>query len=395
MATPIIDSRGYQLVPEAPIDPQAFTKGAALAQMISGRKQQAADAEKQRYGGILAQLLRAGSEEEYNAMLNNFSQMNQDPDILSDLNYLGQIGMGEGMNVAESMLRGYGMETFVPGYGKGPQQKQYAPQWRFDERFYEEMIDGKSTGRFFNREIMRDTNMGETSSRWIPIGGGDYQPDPTADMRLRSPKGLTAEDEANAAMLISGAKKSGEIDAEVSGAEDIAAAEEKIAFSKESGKLEAQERAEYKAGALGKMNAFNNQLRTMDKAIDALKNNAETGYIAQYLPTWRQSTIKLQEALKEMGIERINSATFGALSEKELGLALSIDIPENMNEDDLLVYLEEKRAAMQKLAEENRKLYKYMSEGGTIAGWMDLQEKEYGNPEKKAYLERKKAIMGQ
>lgn len=114
MATPIIDTRGYELVPEAPIDPQAFNKGAALAQMISGRKQQAADAEKQRYGGILAQLLRAGSEEEYNAMLNNFSQMNQDPDILSDLNYLGQIGMGEGMNVAGAMLRGYGMESSIP-----------------------------------------------------------------------------------------------------------------------------------------------------------------------------------------------------------------------------------------------------------------------------------------
>ena len=198
-------------------------------------------------------------------------------------------------------------------------------------------------------------------------------------MRLRSPKGLTAEDEANAAMLISGAKKQGEYNV----LEDTGADIEADAAAK---KIQAEELAKEKsgqmAGALETINGYAAQISTLKKAGKAIRDGAETGWISQWLPTFTKATADLEMAARDMGIENINRATFGALSEKELELAMKVGLDLSLDEDVLLAQIEERVAAMEKLQQEMRKYRSFLANNATIDQWLEKQEELYGKPKK-------------
>ena len=66
---------------------------------------------------------------------------------------------------------------------------------------------------------------------------------------------------------------------------------------------------------------------TMYAAINAIERGGRSGALDQFLPAFDAATATLRNAATTMGIDIINSATFGALSESELRLALSSGIP--------------------------------------------------------------------
>ena len=99
-----------------------------------------------------------------------------------------------------------------------------------------------------------------------------------------------------------------------------------------------------------------NQFNIIDKQIqdfrrigELVDEGAKTGFIQKYLPSTNSATVELEQIAKRMGIDIINSATFGALSATELQLALSTGFDLNLKGDELVDYLERKIAAQTKL----------------------------------------------
>ena len=217
---------------------------------------------------------------------------------------------------------------------------------------------GNEVDRTYLITQRRNPTTGEVKTVRSPVTGG------LADKLGRTREDIISDEAAAAA-----AKAQAAADIELANFEDMT--EQRINEVREMAIVEDDiARAD---GLMAQADATENQVRYIDEAITALNDGANTGWFVSKLPTFKSSTIALEQAIKKLGIENINKATFGALSEKELELALSIDVDDRMNEDDLKKYLSDKKDAMQKLASEQRKLARHIRGGGTIDTWRDLQ----------------------
>lgn len=122
--------------------------------------------------------------------------------------------------------------------------------------------------------------------------------------------------------------------------------------------------------------SINENVLNLDRAYADLEGGATTGFIAQYLPSFRESTLRFEQVQKELGLDIIGATTFGALSKGELELALATGIPPALEPEELMVWIQEKKAAQLKLKDYFMEQIDYLDQGGDMAGW--LREKERG-----------------
>jgi hypothetical protein len=88
-----------------------------------------------------------------------------------------------------------------------------------------------------------------------------------------------------------------------------------------------------------------------DMGIEHFKDDhAHTGWIASQLPSIRKSTSKLRTIANKMGISVINMATFGALSEREMKMAMATNLDLNLKKEELVPFIKEMIEAKRKLA---------------------------------------------
>lgn len=90
----------------------------------------------------------------------------------------------------------------------------------------------------------------------------------------------------------------------------------------------------------------------LSQAYDALERGGKSGPFQQFLPSFDEATSTLRQAANQLGIDIINSATFGALSASELKLALETGLPMSLGEEELKNYIRRKVAAQVKLRDE-------------------------------------------
>jgi hypothetical protein len=114
---------------------------------------------------------------------------------------------------------------------------------------------------------------------------------------------------------------------------------------------------------------------TLRRALLALENGGESGFVRQYLPTFNAATAALRQSATEMGIDLIQSATFGALSESELNLALSSTIDLSLPPLELRKLLEKKIELQQLLRNELMKKARQLS-GGNVKYSTHIQQYE-------------------
>ena len=114
---------------------------------------------------------------------------------------------------------------------------------------------------------------------------------------------------------------------------------------------------------------------TLRRALLALENGGESGFVRQYLPTFNAATAALRQSATEMGIDLIQSATFGALSESELNLALSSTIDLSLPPAQLRKLLEQKIELQQLLRNELMKKARQLS-GGNVKYSTHIQQYE-------------------
>ena len=96
-------------------------------------------------------------------------------------------------------------------------------------------------------------------------------------------------------------------------------------------------------------NLIDRQIQDFQRVGELVDEGAKTGFISKFLPSTDAATSELRNITNKMGIDIINSATFGALSATELRLALETGFDSNLSGDALIQYIQNKIAAQTKL----------------------------------------------
>lgn len=148
-----------------------------------------------------------------------------------------------------------------------------------------------------------------------------------------------------------------------------------------------------RAGERGRMTSANKQadkafdaidsiranIFNIDDAITAIDEGAITGVISSLIPSFRESSIKLDNMQKRMGLDVVGAVTFGALSKGELDLAQAVAIPKTLQPQDLKVWLQDRKKAQVKLMDYLTNQAVFLStRGNTKAGWLE-QERAAAN----------------
>jgi hypothetical protein len=116
-------------------------------------------------------------------------------------------------------------------------------------------------------------------------------------------------------------------------------------------------------------------LSNIDAAIQAINDGAGTGAIEKRFPSLRAASIALDNIQGRMALDVIGAVTFGALSQGELDLAKSVALPTGLEAPELIKYLNDKKAAQQKLRDYYNEQIQFLDQGGTVAGFMRQKER--------------------
>lgn len=128
--------------------------------------------------------------------------------------------------------------------------------------------------------------------------------------------------------------------------------------------------------AYDKAMTANQSISTINEAIAAIDNGAESGLVYNMLPNVTEASASLNNAMNRMGLDVISSVTFGALSEGEMRLAMETAVPRNLNPTELRSWLVKKADAQAKARDALVAAARYLSTpGNTLAGWLDQQGK--------------------
>ena len=117
--------------------------------------------------------------------------------------------------------------------------------------------------------------------------------------------------------------------------------------------------------AFDRAGAIDESLTKLEAARVAVNNGASSGVIAGFFPSFKATTTALRNAANSLGIDIINSATFGALSEKELQLALSTGLDISLQGEELKTHIADKIAAQTKMRDWLMSQAKTLTQGDT------------------------------
>jgi hypothetical protein len=158
-------------------------------------------------------------------------------------------------------------------------------------------------------------------------------------------------------------------------------AEEELKGKVEAGVIAQKEAAKISVKAFDRLEKINTNIANLGEGIRLLDEGATTGAVAGLLPSARAASIKLDNLQGRLGLDVLHSTTFGALSAAELRFALSTALPKRLNEVELQEWLEEKRAAQEKLADYIEAAAIYLgTPGNTVSGWMIKQREKRERP---------------
>jgi len=105
--------------------------------------------------------------------------------------------------------------------------------------------------------------------------------------------------------------------------------------------------------AMGQLVDLDRQIEKMNLAYKALKDEgAQSGIFRSALPAFDEGTAQLRSMANQLGIDVINSATFGALSQEELRLALRTQLDLTLDPPVLMKQIEAQIRAKDKLRNE-------------------------------------------
>jgi len=120
-------------------------------------------------------------------------------------------------------------------------------------------------------------------------------------------------------------------------------------------------------------------INNIDRAIIAVRDQgADTGAITKLFPSISDAAVELDNIIGAMALDVIGSVTLGAISAPELKMARDIALPEGMEGEALIDHLTKRKAAQVKLRGIINEQIQFLDQGGTVAGYMRMKEREKG-----------------
>jgi hypothetical protein len=114
-----------------------------------------------------------------------------------------------------------------------------------------------------------------------------------------------------------------------------------------------------------------------------LEEGANTGFIVDNFPSWKDSTIALDNVKNRLGLDVVGSVTFGALSASELDLALNTALPTNKTEEGLVDWIDRKIVAQEKLQDYLYEQATFLADGDkTVGDWLRKQKADQEESER-------------
>ena len=110
----------------------------------------------------------------------------------------------------------------------------------------------------------------------------------------------------------------------------------------------AKEVGQQSFGQMEKMQSDIRELSTARRLV--VEEGAKAGVLQKYMPAFDAATAEFRVVANRLGIAVINSATFGALSETELKLALETGFPRDLSGDALIEWIDEKIRVQTKMS---------------------------------------------
>ena len=123
--------------------------------------------------------------------------------------------------------------------------------------------------------------------------------------------------------------------------------------------------------AVKSMGKVNDAVKNLYRAREAIDDGANSGWFNKHLPAFDTATAELREVARGMGIDIINSATFGALSKEELNLALEQGLPRDLSPENLRVFINKKIVAQKKLGDALQKRAQRLMSGQGLSEIID------------------------
>jgi hypothetical protein len=160
-------------------------------------------------------------------------------------------------------------------------------------------------------------------------------------------------------------------------AEQIGKVKSTIRQREKFGELTASRRSKVIDSGFSKIEKMNAGILNIDKAIALLKGGAGVGSIESLLPSFKASTVALNNLQKTMALDVIGSVTFGALSQGELDLAQVVALNTKLDTPDLISDLEARKAAQKKLMSYYKEQIDFLDQGGTVAGFLRKKERDF------------------
>lgn len=144
------------------------------------------------------------------------------------------------------------------------------------------------------------------------------------------------------------------------------------------GELTANRRSKVIDKGFDRIQKIDTGLGNIDRAISAINQDAGVGYGAarKFLPSFRDSSVALDNIQGSMALDVIGSVTFGALSEGELDLAKEVALPTGLSKQGLIKHLTDRKAAQNKLRNYYNEQVQFLDQGGTVAGFLRKKERE-------------------
>lgn len=160
--------------------------------------------------------------------------------------------------------------------------------------------------------------------------------------------------------------------------EDQMDTEAKLAERKAQGTETGKFSARIVSEGIDGLSKVRSNIRTLDLAVKAIDEGANTGAIARRFPDFFAGSVKLSQIQQQLGLDIVGMTTFGQLSKGELDLALNTALPTGLNQQELRQWVLDKKAAQEKVAKLFEQQIRHFEGGGSASGWLDIMAGDMG-----------------
>lgn len=362
----------YNLNPLGGFDVQGALQGLG-DQFSEQRKQEAAMQEREQMQGLILKARQGDTE-----ALDQVYSMN--PNIGKGMdNHFSKIAKEQGIVQAEAIMN-KNLDAATKWQAATPEEKDALKQVFLDS---EDVDFGEDEGAMSNEQIDLATNLLLHSKygKGFSSGGGEKSLPAEAVAFNDLIKDFTPEQQKTAKLVKAGLKGRAMSNAELSAIEsgdikNYADWKSKMKEQQKFAEMTGSSRAKKIDKGFETITKIDAGVRNIDRAIAAIEGGAGVGVVEKMWPSIKAASVELDNIRSSMALDVVGATTFGALSAGELALAKDVALPTGLDSSELLVFLNDRKAAQQKLRDYYNEQIQFLDQGGTVAGF--LRSKESG-----------------